>query len=306
MTQSSVLVPLDGSHLAEAVVPLAGRLATALSAKVMLLHVLEDDAPAEVHGERHLSEAASARTYLEEVRAGLLAQGVAVVDIHVHENREHDVARAIVQHAREFAVDLIALANHGRGGWREFFFGTIAQQVIRQEAAPVITIPVRSANEMAASAPLTLITMATNGSVEAEAALEPTVRMAKAFGVPVQVLMAVETLGTLSPDDRALASMVPSATRAVLDIQAEQTQIYLDEVVDLLAERGVKAHGLMLRGDPADAIVQQATKDGSGLLVLATHGRSGLSSIWTGSVGSKILARYGKPLLLVHAPDPES
>jgi nucleotide-binding universal stress UspA family protein len=309
MTPSSILVPLDGSRLAEAVVPLAGRLAIALSAKVMLLHVLENAAPSEVHGERHLSEAATARNYLETIRNGLLIQGVAAVELHVHENREHDVARAIVQHAQEFTVGLIVLANHGRGGWREFFLGTIAQQVIRQGAAPVITIPVRSATETAGSSgsgPLTLITMATNGSIEAEAALEPTVGIARAFAVPVQVLMAVETLGTLSPDDRALASMIPTATRAVLDIQAEQTQIYLDEVVDLLAERGVKAHGILLRGDPADAIVQQATKAGSGLLVLATHGRSGLSGIWTGSVGSKILARYGKPLLLVHAPDPES
>ncbi len=298
----SVLVPLDGSHLAEAVVPFVGRLAKAVDARVLLLHVLENHAPDAIHGDRHLSEAAAAHVYLDEVATKLRAVGIEEIDLHVHENREHDVARAIVQHAEEYAADLVMLANHGNGGWREFFFGTISQQVIRQGTTPVITVPVRHATDAPPSTGLQGIAMALNGSVEAEAALEPTVWIALGYGVPVRVIAAVETTATMTGEDRAIASMIPSATRAVLRIQEDDTRNYLQGVVAQLESRGVRASSAMLRGSPADSVMTEAIRSGSGLLVIATHGRGGLGGLWAGSVGTKVLARYGNPLLLVHAP----
>lgn len=303
MTQRSVLVPLDGSRLAEAVIPLVGRLAKAVDAKVMLLHVLEDHSPDEIHGDRHLSEATGAHAYLHGIAEMLHAAGIDDIALHVHENREHDVARGIVQHANEFAVNLVVLANHGSGGMREFFFGTIAQKVIRQGTIPVITVPVRNLADMPPYSGLKTIVMAMNGTAEAEAALEPTVWIARGYDVPVRVVAAVETVGTMTGENRAIASMIPSATRAVLKIQEEDTREYLKRVVSLLEARGVHASSVMLRGDPADAITNEAIQSGAGLLVLATHGRSGLSGLWAGSVGSRVLGKYGKALLLVHAPD---
>lgn len=303
MTQRSVLVPLDGSRLAEAVMPLVGRLAKAVDARVMLLHVLEDHSPEEIHGEHHLSEANGAQAYLHDVADTLRAAGVEEIALHVHENREHDVARAIVQHANEFAVDLVVLANHGSGGMREFLFGTIAQKVIRQGTIPVITVPVRHLSDMPPYSGLKSIVMALNGTAEAEAALEPTVWIAQGYDVPVRVAAAVETAATMTGENRVIASMIPSATRAVLQIQEEATREYLKGVVALLEARGVRASSVMLRGDPADAITTEAIQSGAGLLVLATHGRSGLGGLWAGSVGSRVLVKYGKPLLLVHAPD---
>jgi nucleotide-binding universal stress UspA family protein len=69
-----VLAPLDGSNLAEAVLPIARGLATSLGATITLLHVIEHDAPETIHGEPHLMTAADAEAYLgrvaEELRAG--------------------------------------------------------------------------------------------------------------------------------------------------------------------------------------------------------------------------------------------
>jgi len=302
MTHDSILVPLDGSQLAEAVVPMAARLATSLQASVTLLHVLEDDAPSEIHGEQHLSEAATAQAYLEQIAGHLTAAGVTAVEVHVHENREHDVAQAIVQHSQEFDTSLIMLANHGSGGWREFFFGKIAQQVIRRGTVPVIMIPMRDATDAPLPRP-TRIAMALNGKAESAAALEPTIWIARGYGVPVHVMVAVETIGTMTGGERAVASLVPSATRAVLEIQQDERRIYAEDVVAQLEAQGVEATSVVLRGDPASAIVAEAARVDAGLLVLVTHGRSELEGVWTGSVGTRVLSRYGKPLLLVHAPD---
>jgi len=299
----SILVPLDGSDLAETIVPLVGRLASTLRATVSLLHVLEHDAPSQVHGAQHLADVPTAQGYLDRIATRLRDAGVSAVELHVHENPEHDVAAAIVQHAIEFHAELVVLANHGGGGWREFFFGTIAQQVIRLGETPVVAVPVRTAAADIPSAGLETITVALDGTDEAEAALAPTSWIAERYGAPVHIVAAVETTGTLTGDERALATMIPSATRAVLNLQVEETQAYLDEVVAMFRARNVPATSALLRGAPADVIVAEAKRVQSGLLVLATHGRSGLSGIWAGSVGSRILATYGAPLLLVHAPE---
>src|SRR5512133_3182860 len=125
----NILVPLDGSRLAEAAIPAASRLAEALGAAVTLIHVIEHNAPQEIHGERHLTNPEDALQYL----FGLAQQGFPAnvhVNQHVHTSEVEDVARSIVEHAGEFAPDLIVMCAHGRGGFRDILVGSIAQQVI--------------------------------------------------------------------------------------------------------------------------------------------------------------------------------
>ncbi len=86
MTLSHLLIPLDGSRLAEAALPVAAALAERLGARVTLLHVLERDPPREVHGEPHLGAAGEACAYLDEVAARAFA-AVAPVVRHVHEGK---------------------------------------------------------------------------------------------------------------------------------------------------------------------------------------------------------------------------
>ncbi|MGC4108329.1 MAG: universal stress protein [Thermomicrobiales bacterium] len=298
-----LLVPLDGSRLAEAVLPYVARLATAVDARVLLLHVLETDAPREVHGESHLVEADPAHTYLASAANRLRDSGVTSIDAHVHDNRERDVAKAIVDHAEEYGARLIVLANHGSGGWREFFFGTIAQQVIRHGTLSVVMIPVRErldvGTPLAVTRPLTSIALASGTGEGTEPAFTDVTWLARAFGVGVHLIAVVETLGSMNARDRAISSLVPSAAREVLAIQEEAVRDRLAATIAAFARGNVAADGVVLRGDPAEAIVAEATRIGAGLLALATHGHSELTGIWTTSVGSRVLATYGRPLLLV-------
>lgn len=297
-----LLVPLDGSTLAEAVFPYVTRLATALDATVLLLHVLETDAPREVHGESHLVEADPANAYLAQATARLREAGVMHITAHVHDNRERDVARAIVEHAREYAARLIVLANHGSGGWREFFFGSIAQQVIRQGTQSVVLIPVRdrvTVGTPIATRTVTSIALASAAHEATDPAFADVAWLARAFSIGVHLIAVVETPGSMNPASRAIASLIPSASREVLAIQEQAVRERLSATIADFAAQGVAADGVVLRGDPAEAIVAEATRSGAGLLAIATHGHSELAGIWTTSVGTRVLATYGRPLLLV-------
>src|SRR5512138_1505415 len=136
----NILVPLDGSKLSEASLQPAAFLAQKLNSHVMLLHVIEQGAPTEIHKEHHLTEVEEARSYLAAVAARAFPPGVSV-ETHVHTAPVADVATSIVDHANtEFKPDLIVTCTHGRGGMRDLLFGSIAQQIVSQGVTPLLLI----------------------------------------------------------------------------------------------------------------------------------------------------------------------
>lgn len=296
----SLLVPLDGSRLAEEVLPAARAIGLRTGATVTLLHVLERGAPATVHGERHLRSKPDAEAYLAQIAQRIAADGLTVV-CHVHENPEQDVARSLAEHADELGSDLIVLASHGAGGLREFLFGSIAQQVVRRGRWPVLVVQVRSAPVAGSERGFSLrsAAIALNGTGEAEAAIAPAARLATAFGAALHLIFAVPTLTTVDPTRGATATLMPGATRALLDLESENAERYLQEQAVVLTRQGIATDAAVVRGEPATAVVTAAERQGSDLLAIATHGRSSGGSIWAGSVGPRMLARFQRPLLLV-------
>src|SRR6476646_6608995 len=119
-----ILVPLDGSGLAESVLPTVATIAECLHASLVLLHIIEERAPHTVHGEPHLTTTADAETYLMEL-AERYSTRVAT-EQHVHGTEENNVAQSIADHAEELQADLIALCTHGRSGLRRVVSGSIA------------------------------------------------------------------------------------------------------------------------------------------------------------------------------------
>lgn len=298
----SILVPLDGSRLAEAAVAPSIAVAKGLGASVTLLHVLEHDAPATVHGEPHLANETAATEYLEQVATRYAAAGVPVSS-HVHANPERDVTGAIASHAAELGADIVVLASHGSGGWRGFLFGRVAQQVVRRGTRPVLIVQARDG--AAAEQPFVCETIALmlSGTDEAEAALPVTATLARALTARLHLISAVPTVATLGADRAASATLMPGAAREVLAIEEGTAQSYLRTVAGALATRGIEATTAVVRGDPATAAVDEANRVGADVLALATHGRQGLSGIWAGSVGAKVLGRFNRALLLARAPD---
>jgi nucleotide-binding universal stress UspA family protein len=269
---------------------------------VTLLHVLEHEAPEKVHGEPHLSNEADAQAYLAHIAQRFAAAGVPV-ETHVHENPERDVSGSIVAHAAELSADLVVLAAHGSGGLRGFLFGRVAEQVLRRGSRPVLLVQVGDTPGPQVDFLCNMIAVLLNGSKEAEHALPVVIPVARAFKAAIHLIAAVPTLGTLTSDRSPSATLMPSTARAVLDLEYNNLVDYLTQIAQNLRQQEFLVTVAVVRGDPATATVDEAERVNADLLAFASHGRTGLSGIWSGSVGAKVLTRFKRPLLLARAPE---
>lgn len=296
-----LLAPLDGSRLAEAILPALVSLAGRLQAGVTLLHVLEQHAPAAIHGERHLSNVIEAEAYLHDIAARLRADNI-TSSTHVHADGASDVAQSIVAHAHELAADLVVLCAHGRGGLRGMLYGRIAQQVLHRGGRPILLI---APTDTGATPPFEprVVLIPLDGTPAHEPALPIATAIARAFGAELYLIMVVPTLATL-PDERAAAGLLlPTTMRAVLDLNQQSGSDYLEQVAAHCRAGGLAVSTEVLRGDTVPAVLACSRRTDVDLLVLATHGRAGIEAILAGSVAPRVAERARCPLLLVHAGD---
>jgi nucleotide-binding universal stress UspA family protein len=297
-----LLVPLDGSSLAESALPAAAYLAQVFAASVTLIHVIEKDAPKEIHKDRHLTEPEEAEVYLKEV-AGRAFPGETKVEWHVHVEEVNDVARSIVLHAEELEPDLVVMCTHGRGGVRDWLMGSIAQQVVAAGKTPLLLIPPH--DEGLASFSCRLALVALDGVPDHEQALPVAAGLAKVCKAALYLLMVIPTLGTLKAEEAATGKMLPSAMSATLDIAEESGKNYLARHLGRLQSEGTKASAEVARGDALAVIVDTVQRIGADMIVMGTHGKTGMDAFWSGSVTPRLSNRSQVPLLLVRVLDQE-
>ena len=292
----NILVPLDGSHLAEAVLPAAMVVAQAMQANVTLIHIIEKNAPEEIHGDRHLTTPEEALKYLEEISASFPAE--TRIERHVHTEEESNVARSITSHADEFSPDLIILCTHGRSGLLDWLAGSIAQQVIAMGKTPVLLIhPSSEATQEPFQAKRILVPV--DGAPEHEQVLPLVNQFAKIFLANAHLLMVVPTLGTLKGKRAATGKLLPVAMSAMLELTEENAQEYLARLAASMKENSISVDTEVARGDPAEVIVEAAGRIRAGLIILATHGKKGQGAFWAGSVAPQVCSQTQVPLLLM-------
>jgi nucleotide-binding universal stress UspA family protein len=291
-----ILVPLDGSHLAEAALPVAAALATKLGSSLTLVHVIEQDAPQQVHSERHLTTIAEASAYLEHAARESLPGSVRV-QTHVHTAAVTDVARSIVAHVDEFEPDLIVMCTHGRPGPRDMLFGSIAQQVIALGATPVLLVQ-PEAPSPARDVLCSTILVPLDTDAEHARALPIAVELARPCSAPVHLMTVVPTAGALAGQQAATARLLPGAMRAALDLDQAAAETYLQEQATSLAPSALQVTVETARGDPATEIVRAAERVRAGMIVMAVHGTLGTQAFWARSVPPKVSSRTSVPVLL--------
>jgi nucleotide-binding universal stress UspA family protein len=290
-----LLVPLDGSKLSEVALAVASHLAQTLGASVMLLHIIERDAPKEVHSNRHLQEADQAKEYLEQVARKAFPPGVPV-EAHVHAVGVKDVAQSIADHAEELEPDLIVMCTHGSGGARDWIFGSIAQQVVSIWKTPVLLIPPKCCYE---EFTFQRLLVPLDGHVEHEGGLPVAAEFARALGAKLNLLMVIHKPGTLKGERAAVRQMLPAAMFALLEMEEQQGREYLRHCLDDLVGEGLKVEAEVRRGEPVATITDVAQSLPADLIVLGTHGKTGSDAFWSGSATPKIASRSQIPLLLV-------
>jgi nucleotide-binding universal stress UspA family protein len=292
-----LLVPLDGSRLAEAALPAAARLAQLLDARVTLIHIVEQNPPQEIHGERHLADPDQADAYLEEV-AGRAFPPSVKVECHVHTDEVRNVAASLNQHAEELAPDLIVMCTHGRGGLRSWLWGSIAQQVIGRGTTPILLIQPEGRGESPEFVCRRLL-VPLDGNPEHEQGLPVAIELARSCTADIHLMTVVHTLGTLPRKQAPTGLLLPSATSLVLDMDEEGAEALLRGKVAEFSSADLPMTVEVSRGDPAAAIVRTAQRVQADIIVLGTHGRAGVDAFWEGSVAPQVSSRSRVPLLLV-------
>jgi nucleotide-binding universal stress UspA family protein len=297
----NILVPLDGSKLAETATAPAASLAQTLGAPVTLLHIIEKDAPQAVHHDHHLTKADEASAYLKDVAAKAFLPETRV-ETHVHTAEVKDVAASIIQHAsEEFNPDLIVMCAHGQSGFRDLVFGNIAQQVLAGGQTPLLlTQP-----EQATPRPFTLRRLLVPLDSESihDESLAYALALAKAYHAELYLLTVIPTYGTLTGEKAAVSSMLPATATAFLEIQEETAKEHLQGHLDEFLAAGYDVNAEIGRGDPAEVIVATAARIKADLILLSTHRKAGMNAFWARSVAPNVVKKTHIPLLLVPLKD---
>jgi nucleotide-binding universal stress UspA family protein len=137
MNVRTILVPLDGSPLAELALSPAVKLARANDAKVVLLRAAEAYTTVTDPAEAQVGVLREAENYLAGVRSRLLDGGMSVIETSVWYGPP---AEAIVEAARHHAVDLLVMSSHGRSGLGRLLLGSVAESVLRATRTPILLI----------------------------------------------------------------------------------------------------------------------------------------------------------------------
>jgi nucleotide-binding universal stress UspA family protein len=313
--QHEILVPLDGSPLAETILPHAQLLAESTGSALTLLSIVPvlpvTNPMAGALGMDPLDEhdwetdVARAHDYLLGVAARLEADGVRVRA----EAIEGVPAPAILDYAaRHPAVRTIAMATHGRGGVGRWVFGSVAEQVLHGTPIPLLLVrpqPGPRGPQTPAARPYRTILVPLDGSALAEQALTQATALAAHAGAALLLVAAVPEPDTAvgrpgketQPRNRAAAARVAEATRL---------EAYLGRTAANLRAQGAGAGTALPAGPAAEAILHAAETGGADLIVMASHGRSGLARLWLGSVAAKVVQGATRPVFLVRATGPDT
>lgn len=294
-----ILVPLDGSALAESVLPAAVALAEVFGARMTLLHIIEERPPETIHGQPHLTDGERAQAYLEAVARRSPFQG-RMVEVHVHLPQAADVAESVVDHALELQADLVVLSTHGKSGLRGLLFGSIAMRALQRGTTPVLLVNPTPAGE---APPFTCraILVPLDGTTAHEPALGVASELARAWKASLRLVIVVPTVATLSGDEAAAGVFMPLTKRALLDLAERGAAEYVARLAEKLSAEGIPTTGHVGRGEPAGSLVDAATLVGADLMVMATHAKPALDAFWSGSLTPRLMEKLRRPILFVRA-----
>lgn len=286
---ANILVPLDGSTLAERALPSATALARGANARLHLYHVRSDPAsPAEIRAEL------DAETRLEEVARKLRGQGIQATTVSAP---AFPTAEAILGVACDPPVDLIVMSTHGRGGLGRWLYGSVADRVLSQADVPVLLVSATCQRTWPVNRPPKIL-VPLDGSDLSEAALGPARDLSHTLGASLLLLRVAEH------DDAIEWRFDPEhlAIRRVEPTEVETAQEYLQGIAELPSAAAPSIDVLVDAGDPAAVIATTAAKESIDLIVMATHGRTGLARLTMGSVATTTLQRAHVPILFVRPP----
>lgn len=301
-----IVVPLDGSSLAEQALPHAEALAQLTHAPLHLVRVIDPTHLAPLAGVALRRDATAlqlllederiaARDYLERIERDLLARQQTVTV----EYRQGPAARELLAAAQ--SGDLLVMATHGLGGLAHWFLGSVAEAVVRR--APVPVWLVRAGVDESGSLMIRRLVVPLDGSPLAEEALPTAAALAKRLQVPVHLITVIELSATMPLELVAAAVSVSDFERTLTRLFAE-AQTLLVAPSERLQNDDIETSTEVRHGLQPGPTILEVTQPGD-LIVMTSHGRTGLRRWILGSVAEAVIRRASVPVLLVRATPPE-
>jgi len=208
-----------------------------------------------------------------------------------------DVAEEVVSYCGESGHSMIIIGTHGRRGFRKLMLGSVALEVIRTASAPVLTIGDNDDTD-AAQNPFGQLLIPFDFSDQSKEALEYGIRIAERLNARIDVVHVIED--TLYP------AFYGPFVQSVYDANPGLEDLAEEKLTRLVEESGIEMGRVaikILRGHPAHEITTYAKDRAMDMIVMATHGLSGMQHLFVGSVAERTVQRAHCPVLTLR-PEP--
>ncbi len=294
-----ILVPLDGSELAEAALPYAEELAGRLGSQVTLVNVHEVSVhPSETIAREYLQKMVGEATRGADACSAKLGTGDIVrVNSEVILGKPAD---SILEYAEKGNFDLIGLATHGRSGISRWAMGSVADRIIRATTRPVFLTRAKDTTpEIREKGIIRKILVPLDGSKTSEIIIPYIEELAAGLKAEVVLLEA------LARGIQTISDYVP-LTEEELASDNEEAVNYLARISEQFKNKGIPVSSeirlIIQEGRAADEIIQFTGQMQADLVAMSTHGRSGFKRLMFGSAAERILLEGNTPLFLVKPP----
>ena len=280
MSFNKILLPLDGSELAEKALAPAVALAEAFSAEIILLRVvvplalkLDPDLYQRVIDGGQME----ANIYLNSIQHRSIFSTVSVESVTV----VCKAAESIIDYAQENEIDLVAMSSHGRSGMSRWVFGSVAEKVLHKATCSLFIVHLQVDTEPFAHK---RILVPLDGSLRAERALKPARKLAESLAAEL-VLLRVTGMPQMPLDVIDGWPGVESAMK----IAEQEAKLYLNCTQESVQNGRVQISTLVAESPVAESIVDTAAQLPADLIVMASHDRSSVDRWLFGSVTEKTL-----------------
>lgn len=280
MSFKRILVPFDGSELAERALVPALALTATMSAKLFFIRVV---IPLSLNLDPKLYQSiieqrqAEASRYLRSIQSRF-SSSQADIETQVLVGR---AARSIINFAQEKEIDLIVMSSHGRSGVNRWIYGSVADKVLHNVSCAKVIIHPQVITEHYS---VKRILVPLDGSLIAEQALEPALALAEAVSAEL-IFLRVRTVSQI------LGQPVPgwSGLDAVMETTEQDANAYLSGVQADMGDSSVSTSLRVTTGPAAEAIIDTADSQRVDLIVMCSRGCSGIERWVFGSVAEKVL-----------------
>jgi len=291
----SILFPTDFSDVAEGAFAHAAHLALQYQATI---HVFNVVSPEEGDGSNPMdflpvepaSGTAPDDTAVQHVEVQTATQEQGTVPVLYTQTDSTSPSEAIITYAREQDVDLVVMGTHGRKGMDRLLSGSVSEEVVRGTSCPVFTVLATDDEDHVPT--ISRVLAPVDLSDQSELVMDHAAALADAYAAPLDLLHVVEEAAY--PSAYGLDPLTPDLPNV-----QERAREALETLAGTLDLRTDPVNVHVLAGNAARDIVEFASEQEADLIVMATHGRTGLERFLIGSVAEKVVRRSPCPVFTI-------